>query len=457
MPEGASLMEQVGDLGRWFAGAGGVQGAAQRLLDRQKRNGLKWAAGLLRPKAAAAVAATRLEPGNFRAGRSTVLCLTRPHFSLDVEQLRKLDNVNWIGLNLIMLGEMQRAWAQPRMQQQTFYQATLNDASCAADWQRMNAFALGVLRRIDHRYPLSALLCANIDYWQAESFRHASHQLGLPFLVLSRENLLTRYDEKLILERYRGFRFQGDAVAVFGEWMREALLRAGAVRPEQIVVTGAPRLDVWNRAAATEARRDCVVLISFADPNYYAPETFRVTLQRFLAAALRNADSPVRFVIKAKGKEDGQMILAMCEGRLPPNVALTGDASLEELLPQARLVVGFNSMAVFDALFTCAPVATPDMPETRAANDSLMFDPHDALCRDVLRFYRQREELDSLLDSASKGALAAEQNGEQRRRLIGRFVHFPVAGSATESVERFVVDRIRRPPAPEGEAARRVA
>jgi hypothetical protein len=86
-----------------------------------------------------------------------------------------------------------------------------------------------------------------------------------------------------------------------------------------------------------------------------------------------------------------------------------------------------------------------------------MFDPHDALCRDVLRFYRQREELDSLLDSASKGALAVEQNGEQRRRLIGRFVHFPVAGSATESVERFVVDRIRRPPAPEGEAARRVA
>src|SRR3989441_6931085 len=89
--------------------------AAQRFLDQQKRNGLKWAAGLLRPKAAAALAATRLDLGNFRPGRGTMLCLTRPHFSLDVEQLRKLDHLNWIGLNLILLGEMQRAWARPQM------------------------------------------------------------------------------------------------------------------------------------------------------------------------------------------------------------------------------------------------------------------------------------------------------------------------------------------------------
>jgi len=457
MLEGESLMERVSDLGRWLAGATGVQGAAQRLLDRQKRNGLKWAAGLLRPKAAAAVAATRVDPGNYRPGRSTVLCLTRPHFSLDIEQLRKLDHVNWIGLNLILLGEMQRAWAQPGMQQQTFYQATLADPSCAAGWQRMNAFALGVLQRINSRYPLGGLLCANIDYWQAEAFRHAAHQLGLPFLVLSRENLLTRYDERLILQRYSGFRFEGDAVAVFGEWMRDALIRTGCVREEQIVVTGAPRLDVWNRAAASEVERDCVVLISFADPNYYAPETFRITLHRFVATATRNAASPVRFVIKAKGNEDWQMILAMCEGGLPSNVELTKDAALDRLLPRARLVVGFNSMAVFDALFTRAPVATPDMLETRAAKDYLMFDPDDALCQDVLRFYRQPDELDLLLDSAVNGALVVEQNDEQRRRLIGRFVHFPEAGSATESVERFVVEKLGRRPAQEGRATRLAA
>ena len=435
-------MESVSGLGRWLGGATGIHSAAKRLLDGQKRSGLRLAARLLRPRAAAALAASRVDPGNFRPGRRTVLCLTRPHFSLDVEQLRKLDNLNWIGLNLIMLGEMQRAWAQPSMQQQTFYQATLQDPACADAWRQMNAFALGVLRRIHRRYALNGLLCANIDYWQAEAFRHASDQLGLPFLVLSRENLLTRYDERLILERYSAFRFEGNAVAVFGAWMGDALLRAGCIRRDQVVVTGAPRLDVWSRSAAAAAAPDCIVLISFADPNYYAPESFRITLERFVAAAVRNADSRVRFVIKAKGNEDWHMIMKMCANELPRNVLLTKDAALDKLLPRARLVVGFNSMALFDALFTHAPLATPDMQETRAAKDYLMFDPDDELCRGVLQFFQQTDQLDALLDAAAKGTLATDRNGVRRRQLIERFVHMPAAGTAAQSVERFVAERL---------------
>ena len=442
MPEGGSLMESVSEFGRWIAGATGVHGAAKRLLDAQKRSALRLAARLLGPRAAAAVAARRVDPANFRPGRRTVLCLTRPHFSLDVEQLRKLDNLNWIGLNLVMLGEMQSAWARPSMQQQTFYQATLQDPACADAWCRMNAFALGVLRRIHRRYPLNGLLCANIDYWQAEAFRHAAEQLGLPFLVLSRENLLTRYDERLILERYSGFRFQGNAVAVFGAWMGDALLRAGCIRREQVVVTGAPRLDVWSRSAGADVAPDCIVLISFADPNYYAPQSFRVTLERFVQAAVRNSDTGVRFVIKAKNNDDWHMIMSMCPGGLPRNVHLTKDAALDDLLPRARLVVGFNSMALFDALFSHAPLATPDMQETRAAKDYLMFDPDDELCRDALEFFQQPQQLDALLDAAAKGTLATDRNRAQRRQLIERFVHMPPSGTAAQSVERFVAERL---------------
>jgi len=432
--------------------------AAQRLLDQHKRNGLKWAAGLLGPQRAAALASLRLDPGNFRPGRDTVLCLTRPHFALDVEQLRRLDHLNWIALNLILLGEMQRAWASPEMQQQTYYQSTCGDPRYAARWEQMNAFARTLLRRIDRRYPLSGLLCANIDYWQSEAFRNAARELGLPFLTLSRENLLTQYDEGLILDRYTGFRFTGDAVAVFGEWMREALLRAGCVREDQIVVTGAPRLDVWSNAAAADAPRDRIVLISFADPNYYAPEAFRVSLQRFVAAAARNGACGARFVVKAKNKEDRLAVLAMCgDATLPGNLEVTSSVSLEELLPRARLVVGFNSMAVFDALFTTAPLAVPDMLDTQRGTDHLMFDPEDPLCRRVLRFYGAPQELDALLDAAAAAGTAAQHDSADRRALIGRFVHFPESGSATEQVERFVLQHLPRSRGQPTEAARAAA
>jgi hypothetical protein len=422
--------------------AGTVNRILQPLLDRQKLNGLKWLSRILGPKAAAALAATRLDAGNYRPGRPTVLCLTRPHFALDVEQLRKRDRVNWIGLNLILLGEMQRAWAHPRMQQQTFYSSTTKDPEFAGNWRRMNAFAKELLERIGRRFPLSGLLSANIDYWQAEALRQASQELGLPFLVLSRENLLTRYDEKLILDRYTGFRFAGKSVAVFGDWMRRALLAAGCVRENQIVVTGAPRLDVWSGAARAEASRDHIVLISFADPNYYAPEAFRFTLERFLAAAVRNRHTGMRFVVKAKNKEDRRAVLAMCGGKaLPQNFEVVSRVALEELLPRARLVIGFNSMALFDALFTAAPVAMPDL-EVGISKDYLMFDPEDELCRRVLRFYRRPQELDALLDATASGGVAEEHNLRERRALIERFVHFPEGLTATELVERFVLQHL---------------
>lgn len=424
--------------------AGGVSRVAEQLVDRQKRNGLRWAASLFGPKAAAALASTRLDSGNFRPGRDTVLCLTRPHFARDVEQLRNSDALNWIALNLIMLGEMQRAWARPEMQQQTFFQVTTTDPRYASSWSRMNQFALELLLRVDRNYRIGALLCANIDYWQSEAFRHAARRLGLPFLVLSRENLVTRHTEKSLLERYRGFHFTGDAVAVFSQWMRDTLLRAGCIREDQIVVTGAPRLDAWGNSACANVSRDCVVLITFADPNYYAPDAYRLTFERFLAAAARCRNRDVRFVIKAKNREDQRAARDMCGNVRPAsNVEITSTAPLESLLPRARFVVGFNSMALFDALFAAVPIAAPDMLDSRRGKEYLMFDPDDSLCRRVLNFYRRSEELDKLLDAASNGTLGLGDGEAERRALINRFVHLPDNTSATQLVERFVIEHLR--------------
>ena len=412
----------------------------QQQLDRHKLTGLKLAAGLLRPKAAAALAATRLDPGNYRPGRKTVLCLMRPHFSLDVEQLRKLDHVNWLGLNLIMLGEMQRAWAKPEMQEQTFYQRTRTDPRFAASWQRIDEFGRELVERIDRRYSLDGVLCANIDYWQAEGLRRAAQERGLPFLVLSRENMLTRYDEQLFLDRYRGFRFEGDGVAFFGDWMRRTLLRTGSIREEQCTVTGAPRLDVWKEATTSADVRDSIVLITFADPGYYAPEAFRVTLERFAAAAERHRGR-ARFVVKAKNRKDRLAVHAMGRSQ---NLEITSDVALEDLLPRAHLVVGFNSTAVFDALLTSAPVATPDMLDSRRGNEYLMFEPEDALCARVLRFYREPAELDLQLDAAATGGMGMQSDPAARRELIERYIHFPQGATATEMAERFVLERLRR-------------
>ncbi len=417
--------------------------AGQQLGYQFKCGLLRWGGRLLGPERAAALACLRLDMGNFRTGRPTVLCLSRPHFSIDVEQLRSLDHLNWVSLNLIMLGEIQRAWAAPAMQQQTFFQNTLGVEVYAARWKLMVRFARALLQGIGRRCDLRGVLCANIDYWQSEALRIVARERGIPFLVLSRENLLTDYDDRLVRERYSGFHFSGDACAVFGRWIGDTLVRAGCIRQDQIVVTGAPRLDVWKKVTSQETARDKIVLLSFADPNYYAPQAFHACLRRFVAAAARHSSSGLTFVVKAKNKEDRLAILRMCGDRaLPERLVVTERVSLEELLPRARLIIGFNTMALFDALFTHSPIAVPDWLDTRRGREYLMFQPDDALCREVLRFFGNEQQLDRLLDEAAASDYREEEDIRSRHALIERYVHLPQEATATELVERFVVDRL---------------
>lgn len=412
------------------------------LIDYLKRGVLRWGGKLLGPKLAGWAVSLKLDVGNFKSGRPTVFCLSRPHFSIDVEQLRALDHVNWVSISLIQLGEIQRAWATSEMQQQTFFQKTCDVPAYAVRWKKMVSFAHAVLQQVAEDGSLRGILCANIDYWQSEAFRVAARERGIPFLVLSRENLLTKYDDKLVLERYSGFRFTGDACAVFGSWMRDTLLRAGCIREDQIVVTGAPRLDVWKKVARRETARDCVVLLSFADPNYYAPQAFRACLERFVSAAARNQRPELKFVVKAKNKEDRLSVLQMCGDRaLPKSLTVTENMQLEELLPRARLVIGFNTMALFDALFTYAHIGIPDWIDARRGKEYLMFQPDDLLCRHVLRFFVNADELDRLLDAAAENQLPHEDI-TARQMLIERYVHLAKDASATELVERFVLNHL---------------
>lgn len=433
--------------------------AAHEFVDRRKRDVLRYTASVLGPERAGAVASRLVDWANFQPGRPTVLCLSRPHFSIDIEQLRKLDHVNWPSINLIALGEMQRAWATAAMQEQTFFQRTEASPECAPRWDQMRTFARALLQRVSKVHRIDAVLCANIDYWQAEAFNLVAQEMGMRYLVLSRENLLTWYDDRLVRERYTGFRFTGHACAVFGKWIGDTLIDTGCIEREQVVVTGAPRLDVWRRVAQQNTERDAIVLLSFADPNYYAPQVFASTLQRFVAAAARNPRPGLRYVVKAKNKEDRLAVLKMCgHAELPAGFTVTENVALTDLLPRSRLTIGFNTMALFDALFTTADIAVPDFMDTRRGKEYLMFDPDDALCRNVLRFYDSEAALDRALDvAASASPSGAGVDMKPRQALIERYVHVPEETTATELVERFVLGQISASTTPRSEKLAQVS
>jgi hypothetical protein len=386
--------------------------------------------------------ATTLDCADYRAGRPTVLCLSRPLFEKDIAQLRQATDLNWIVIKNEFLGHVQRAWVPKAIAIEAHYQRARNPEHRTA-WARMEHFGCALLNAIASRVKIDAILLSHIDYWQGESVRMAAQSRGLPVLALCREHMNTPKEQETVRDFYTGFRFEGDAVAVFGEQTKQIFINSGACRPEQIWVTGAPRFDVWRALESRGAERDHIVLLSFADPDYRAVGCFEQCLKIFTAAAhnaLANASS-CRFVIKAKNFIDYRRI-ARAIGQLPLNMQLTHSMSLHELFPRSRLVIGFNSLAVVEALLSDAEIAVPCFADADRDRSELLFSPDDATIRRAIAFPQTPGELASMVDAFATREGRSIVDGAARAECLGHLLYWPTETTASNLVADFVLSHI---------------
>lgn len=385
--------------------------------------------------------ASRADWGEHRPEEPTVLCLYRPLFSKDLEQLRKRTKINWVYVNNEFLGHVQSVWAPPELRLQTSYQKR-RGPQYVASWKRLEAFGLAVLNRLQRKARIDAVLTSHIDYWQAEGVRLAARRLGIPFLALCREHMCLPIEQESVTRYYTGFRFEGDAVAVFGGSTRDIFVRSGACHPEQVTVTGPPRLDAWRDTPERMEPRNRLVLVSYRDADYRAPGSFAEVLRIFCDMAQRVAhENGTVFYIKAKNREDEQEIRGMA-GAVPGNVVIDHKVALHELLPRARLVIGFNSLALVEAQFTTARIVIPYWGDARRPRAELMFDPEDAEVRGVVAFAESRSEFEGWIQRAVADELEAAPRGA-RMAMIRRIFHFPQDRTCSEEVERFVRRHVR--------------
>lgn len=371
-------------------------------------------------------------------GRPAVLCLERQNFSKDIEQLRGRTSLDWLTLRHKLCGQIQSVWAPARMRQQMLYYRE-SGADIDRALARSRRFFARFLTAARRRHGIGAVLSANTDYWQDEAIRWACRDVGLPFLVLSREHYITAAFAAERMRRYRdsGFHFNGTAVAVFGPQTADTMRLTGICPPEHITVTGAPRLDVWREFRADATRGDDAVLLSFARPQYGAPACFADVLRAFARAA---QDSPGRnFVVKCKNEEDRGLVNRLLPG-LPgaDRLRLVLGTPLLELLGQASAVIGFNSLALLEALLAPPRICVPLWSDAGARPENLMFPQDDVAIRAVIDFARAPEDLGTWLRSRAQDPPTSVARA-QRMALLQRYFHFPQETTCSAEVEQFVL------------------
>ena len=270
---------------------------------------------------------------------------------------------------------------------------------------RYRAFLAEMWTNLRRSTRVDAVLTSNFSYYSERELAVALDAMGVPFVVLQKENLKTAGRVAFFERLYRDRRgpFVGRRMLVYNEIERDLQIAAGVVSPERIAIVGMPRMDRLHRwrtgqAATRTAARPTLLFFDFDERNGLPVVTRKATESGFevyepaieglawreLCAATRAAvvrvarENPtLRVVIKTKGRvrSDRSLDAHIDRDPLPANAELVRGGDPLDLLKEATVVCGFNSTSLLEGLAAGVPVVVPHFAEaTEAAYEPFLLD-----------------------------------------------------------------------------------
>lgn len=326
--------------------------------------------------------------------RVLVLNLNKPGFLEDIEDsLISDDTFNVVCWPNYVLKAFATGLLAPQLNNKRYDSDDPTIEATKRNYRRFLAEMWVHFRKI---VPTDAVVSANFGYFAQREFGAALKELGTPFVVLHKENVKSpdrvKYWDPIY--RTRGA-FEGNKILVYNDTERSLQIRTGVAEPDQIVVTGMPRLDrihEWreNHADAKKAPSPPTVLLFSFWRKEKLTATERITADRIrvddaddewsglswntlceqthhavVEVARRRPDARVIIKTKAFSRrvEDILGILKDGGADLPANVKVVSGGDPFPLIKDSSVVVGFNTTALLEALAAGKPVIVPNFAE----------------------------------------------------------------------------------------------
>ena len=391
------------------------------------------------PSAAGRKLAHKIKWGNIRPGQPTVLAVSRSQFIKDLEELRQRTELNWATISAVKVKEYQRALIPQQDQRQTYLSTILRDGAIDIR-QRLIDFGITFLNEASRKARIDAVMVANVDYWQDEALKLACRERHIPFLVLCRENYTIPWTVPWLHNHFADtkFKFEGAGVACFSEDTKRAIAPA-MHDPHDIWITGAPRYDRWlDLPTLPVDQRTYMSLITFNQPGYGAQDVFGEVLLAFAETAAKTESSSVNWVVKCKKRADMEDVRQQVPRQKASRLQFSFDMPLFDLFPRSRLVVGYNSLALIEAMLADAPIVMPWWGQARAAKSDLLLDPDNPSVSAVIHVAESPQMLAAIMERAVAGEDIRKGTPEQRRSVFSEHLHVPAQSSASSEVEAFV-------------------
>lgn len=310
--------------------------------------------------------------------------------------------------------------------------------------QNLRTFLRKFLTDLYKKIPIKAVLSAAIYYKRDLDIGVTSSQIGVPYIVLHRENLITNKGHHKRVLAYSGGvgKFQGDYVIVHNKIIRDLFIESGFVTTDKIAALGAIRMDNFVKKVVSYRHKPknkkqitlfsfnhCAGLVgiinSFSendDVGYV--KLFKNVHVKFVELAVARPE--INFIIKPKwgGNWLNRIESVLHEKNLfPKNIAnLTIDDrfNTHDLIFDSDVVCGFGSTVLLEAAICKKPVIVPHFDEVSEGkySDYIHFikDPP------VFKIAKSPEEFRKMIEDSLLIQDVSEACMKQRYSLFEKYI-----------------------------------
>ena len=233
--------------------------------------------------------------------------------------------------------------------------------------KRCRAFLERLLPAFYRRLGIRAVISPHMHYGTDVDWGAVSETLGVPYVVLHRENLYASQQViEMVLRRfaYLGVQFEGRRLITHNPVVSDVLVRSGFVDASRAQALGCIRMDPYiqrarGRNPPSPARRIAIFPYSIGPDDRELFRRLRLAFNRMYAFLVRFAlENPdIEIVIKPKAKwmqswrEDTERGLRASGLSLgdATNVVVRADVDVHDLILSSAVVLGLNTTTVIEA------------------------------------------------------------------------------------------------------------
>jgi hypothetical protein len=378
--------------------------------------------------------------------------------ALNVERFRgDLESLSENGFTIF---KMPYAWQtrifyayKDRDDTDNFFLQKTDNKRIKKDRTRVRKYIKKLLKKIFSTMEIDCTIGANLFYNQDIDWGSVSSDLGYPYIVLHRENLVVNdnfYD--IFIERAKKLKiigFSGDSIVFHNNVVSDIYKEYSGVPCEKIHAFGAIRMDSFISKINTGYQSSFLNNKKVVTFFYFHPRAGILSekdfgfynlhdhvLSSFILLAKSNPG--IEFIIKHKGLrwEKAQPILDNLQADCINNLNISGpEDNAQEIIFKSTVITGFCSTAVLESAIAAKPIVFPLFDEA-LENEYISF-----LCfKDCLNMFdiaRSVNEYSSLIMKRLEYNVVDNDVMKLRRTKFEELVS-PLSGDASKKYRKLI-------------------